>query len=233
MDINKYFKQKKKDSMSFKLWLKNFENNKFKIKTKKCRLYKNHNDINWHFVYFLSIMLNKYIQKIKLKRGEYCIYLRDIEDLYKVLYFLKYNLNCQYKQLIDICGIDYLGKRNNYRFEINYNLLSLKNWSRLHVKLLVNEFVAVPSVINLYRSANWYEREVWDMYGIFFKNHNDLRRILTDYGFEGFPMRKDFPQTGYVELRYDNDYKHLVYEPLELSQDFRSFDFISPWNQNK
>ena len=91
----------------------------------------------------------------------------------------------------------------------------------------------VSSSTHLFKAADWYEREVWDMYGIFFKNHKDLRRILTDYGFEGFPMRKDFPQSGYVELRYDNDYKHLVYEPLELSQDFRSFDFISPWNQEK
>lgn len=203
------------------------------LKFKKNRLYKNHNDINWYFVYYICIILNKFIYKIKLKRGEHCIYLNNIDDLNKVLYFLKYNLNCQFKQLIDICGIDYLGKYNKKRFEINYNLLSIKHQLRLHIKILVNELMPVSSSTHLFKAADWYEREVWDMYGIFFKNHKDLRRILTDYGFEGFPMRKDFPQSGYVELRYDNDYKHLVYEPLELSQDFRSFDFISPWNQEK
>lgn len=218
---------------SFQLWLNKLKKNKLKIKFKRVRLYKNYNDINWHFVYYLSIILNKFISKIKLKRGEYCIYLRDVNDLKNVLYFLKYNINCQYTLLMDICGIDYLGKNKNERFEVSYNLLSIKHSSRIHIKLLVNELTPVESIIDLYRSADWYEREVWDMYGIFFKNHKDMRRILTDYGFEGFPLRKDFPQSGYVELRYDNDYKHLVYEPLELSQDFRSFDFISPWNQEK
>jgi NADH/F420H2 dehydrogenase subunit C len=150
-----------------------------------------------------------------------------------VLYFIKYNIVCQFKLLMDICGIDNLQKQTKERFEINYNLLSIKYWQRIHIKLHINEFIPVNSVINIYKSANWYEREVWDMFGIFFKNHSDLRRILTDYGFEGFPMRKDFPQTGYLELRYNNESKHLIYEPLELSQDFRIFDFLSPWNQIK
>lgn len=202
------------------------------LKLRKHRLYKNYNDINWYFIYYICIILNKFIYKIKLKRGEHCIYLNNVDNLDKILYFFKYDLSCQFKQLIDICGIDYLGKKTK-RFEINYNLLSIKHQLRIQLKIRVNEFTPIISSTHLYKSADWYEREIWDMYGIFFKNHKDLRRILTDYGFEGFPMRKDFPQSGYVELRYDNDYKHLVYEPLELSQDFRNFDFISPWNQEK
>ena len=221
--------------MSYSDWLKSFLRNLPKVSYMKIRntvLLKNYNDINWYFIYYIILMLGKYIKKIKLSRGEYHIYLKDYNDLEKVLYFIKYNMICQFKILIDICGVDFIQNSKN-RFEINYNLLSVKYWSRLHIKINVNEFIAVPSIIKIFKSANWYEREVWDMFGIFFKNHNDLRRILTDYGFEGFPLRKDFPQTGYIELRYNNDYKHLIYEPLELSQDFRNFDFISPWNQIK
>ena len=202
------------------------------VKLKKYRLYKNKNDINWHFVYYISVILNKFVNKIKLKRGEHCIYLRNVEDLEKVINFLKNNVNCQFKLLMDICGIDYLGKQkiNKKRFEVNYNLLSIKYNLRIQLKVSVDEFTSISSIKTFYKAADWYEREVWDMYGLFFKNHKDLRRILTDYGFEGFPLRKDFPQSGYVELRYNNDYKHLVYEPVELSQAFRYFDFISPWN---
>jgi len=175
---------------------------------------------------------NTFIKKVQLKKGEYNLYLNKEQDIEKVLIFLKYHINSQFKLLMDICGIDYMQKFKN-RFEINYNLLSVKYWARIHIKIHINEFTPVDSVIHIFKSANWYEREIWDMYGIFFKNHKDLRRILTDYGFEGFPLRKDFPQTGYVELRYNNDFKHLIYEPVELSQDFRSFDFLSPWNQIK
>jgi NADH-quinone oxidoreductase subunit C len=221
--------------MSFADWLKSYF--KFSprfsyLKIRKTYLLKNYNDINWYFIYYIILMLGKYIKKVELKKGEYKLYLRNSQDIEKVLFFFKYNINSQFKLLMDICGIDNMQKYRN-RFEINYNLLSVKYWQRIHVKVQVNEFVPVNSVINIFKSANWYEREVWDMFGIFFKNHTDLRRILTDYGFEGFPLRKDFPQTGYVELRYNNDYKHLIYEPVELSQDFRSFDFLSPWNQIK
>ena len=221
--------------MSFSDWLKSFLRNLPKVSYLKIRnpiLLKNHNDINWYFIYYIILMLNKYISKIKLSKGEYHIYLKNYNDLEKVLFFFKYNIICQFKILIDICGIDFI-QNNKTRFEINYNILSIKYWSRIHLKINIKEFIAVPSIIKIFKSANWYEREVWDMFGIFFKNHKDLRRILTDYGFEGFPLRKDFPQTGYIELRYNNDFKHLVYEPLELSQDFRNFDFISPWNQIK
>jgi len=221
--------------MSFADWLKSyfkFSPRSSYLKIRKTYLLKNYNDINWYFIYYIILMLGKYIKKVELKKGEYKLYLKNSQDLEKVLFFLKYNINSQFKLLMDICGIDNMQKYRN-RFEINYNLLSVKYWLRAHVKVQVNEFVPVNSVTNIFKSANWYEREVWDMFGIFFKNHTDLRRILTDYGFEGFPLRKDFPQTGYVELRYNNDYKHLIYEPVELSQDFRSFDFLSPWNQIK
>ena len=221
--------------MSFAKWLRSFL--KFSprssyMKIRKTYLLKNYNDINWYFIYYIILMLGKYIKKVQLKKGEYNLYLRNEQDIEKVLFFLKYNINSQFKLLMDICGIDNMQKYNN-RFEISYNILSVKYWSRMHVKIHVDEFRPVNSVMKIFKSANWYEREIWDMFGIFFKNHKDLRRILTDYGFEGFPLRKDFPQTGYVELRYNNDYKHLIYEPVELSQDFRSFDFLSPWNQIK
>jgi NADH/F420H2 dehydrogenase subunit C len=223
----------------FKEWLTSYwKFNSFYIpmlshlKIRKTYLLKNYNDINWYFVYYIVLMLGKYINKIQLKKGEYNLYLNTEKDLDKVIYFFKYNINTQLKLLMDICGIDYMEKYKN-RFEISYNLLSVKYWIRLHIKIHINEFIPVNSLIKIFKSANWYEREIWDMFGIFFKNHIDLRRILTDYGFEGFPLRKDFPQTGYIELRYNNDFKHLIYEPIELSQDFRSFDFLSPWNQIK
>lgn len=221
--------------MTFAEWLRSFLKHAPRssyMKIRKTYLLKNYNDINWYFMYYIILMLGKYIKKVQLKKGEYNLYLRNEQDIEKVLFFLKYNINSQFKLLMDICGIDNMQKYNN-RFEISYNILSVKYWSRMHVKIHVDEFRPVNSVMKIFKSANWYEREIWDMFGIFFKNHKDLRRILTDYGFEGFPLRKDFPQTGYVELRYNNDYKHLIYEPVELSQDFRSFDFLSPWNQIK
>lgn len=216
-------------------WLYSFLRNLPKVSYLQIRntiLYKNYNDINWYFIYYIILMLGKYIKKIKLSKGEYHLYLKNYNDIEKVLYFLKYNIMCQFKTLIAICGIDFIENLKE-RFQINYNLLSITYYQRIHIKINVKEFIAVPSSIKIFRNASWYEREVWDMFGIFFKNHNDLRRILTDYGFDGFPLRKDFPQTGYIELRYNYDYKHLVYEPLELSQEYRNFDFLSPWNQIK
>ena len=201
-------------------------------KVKRYRLYKNKNDINWDLSYYISIILNKYIRKIKLKEGEHLIYVRNVESVEKVIYFLQNNLNSQFKLLMDISAIDNLGKSKRERFEVNYNLLSIKYKIRIQVKIAVDEFTSINTITSLYKAADWYEREIWDMYGLYFKNHKDLRRILTDYGFEGFPLRKDFPQSGYVELRYNNDNKHLVYEPVELSQAYRNFDFRSPWNIN-
>ncbi len=145
----------------------------------------------------------------------------------KVLSWLRDDSNCLFKQLVDVCGVDY--PERDERFEVVYNLLSLKHNQRVRVKVTTNETEPVPSVTGVFSSANWYEREVWDMYGVFFTDHPDLRRILTDYGFEGHPQRKDFPLTGYVEMRYDEVQKRVVYRPVELVQEFRRFDFLSPW----
>jgi NADH-quinone oxidoreductase subunit C len=132
-----------------------------------------------------------------------------------------------FEQLIDVCGVDYPDRPQ--RFEVVYALLSVSLNRRLRVKIATDEDTPVPSVVSVYPSANWFERETWDLYGVFFADHPDLRRILTDYGFDGHPLRKDFPLTGYVELRYDPDQRRVVYEPVKLTQDFRTFDFSSPW----
>ena len=129
--------------------------------------------------------------------------------------------------LIDICGVDHPERPE--RFDVVYQLLSLKHNHRIRVKLRTDEDTPVPSVTSVYSTAGWLEREIWDMYGVYFDGHPDLRRILTDYGFEGHPLRKDFPLTGYVELRYDTEQKRTVYSPVKLVQDFRRFDFMSPW----
>jgi NADH-quinone oxidoreductase subunit C len=129
--------------------------------------------------------------------------------------------------LIDVCGVDYPDRAE--RFEIVYSLLSVSLNLRLRVKVSTGEETPVPSVVAAYPSANWFERETWDMFGVFFSDHPDLRRILTDYGFDGHPLRKDFPLTGFVEMRYDQDQRRVVYEPVKLAQDFRVFSFQSPW----
>ncbi|MDA8232333.1 MAG: NADH-quinone oxidoreductase subunit C [Magnetospirillum sp.] len=145
----------------------------------------------------------------------------------KVLAFLKDDAGCLFKQLMDVCGVDWPGREP--RFDVVYHLLSMKHNQRVRVKAAADEDTPVPSATALFSSAGWFEREVWDMYGVPFSGHPDLRRILTDYGFEGHPLRKDFPLTGYVEMRYDDEQKRVVYEPVKLTQDYRSFDFQSPW----
>lgn len=147
--------------------------------------------------------------------------------LLKVLNFLKDDKVFQFKQLIDICGVDFPNRID--RFEIVYHLLSVSLNQRIRVKLSVNDGDTVPSIVSIFDAANWYEREVWDLFGINFKNHPDLRRLLTDYGFIGHPLRKDFPLSGNVEVKYDIKSKKVVYEPLRLTQSFRTFDFESPW----
>jgi NADH-quinone oxidoreductase subunit C len=147
--------------------------------------------------------------------------------LIELLTFLRDDPRCLYQQLMTICGVDY--PEHPERFEVVYNLLSLRHNRRVRVKVTTDEGTPVPSVTSVFSGANWFERETWDMYGVFFSDHPDLRRILTDYGFEGHPMRKDFPLTGYVELRYDDEQKRVVYEPVKLTQEFRRFDFMSPW----
>ena len=132
-----------------------------------------------------------------------------------------------FQQLLDLCGVDYPDRRE--RFEVVYHLLSLTRNARLRVKVSTDEVQPVPSIIAVYPAANWFEREAYDMFGMLFSGHPDLRRLLTDYGFEGHPLRKDFPMTGYVEVRYDEEQRRVVYEPVKLTQEFRTFDFLSPW----
>lgn len=149
------------------------------------------------------------------------------DNLSAVMKLLRDDSNCQFKVLIDVTAADYPEREE--RFEIVYNLLSLSHNQRIRVKASTDENTPVPSVVPLFSAAGWFEREVWDMFGVFFTDHPDLRRMLTDYGFEGHPLRKDFPLTGYVEVRYDDEQKRVVYEPVKLVQDFRNFDFESPW----
>lgn len=151
----------------------------------------------------------------------------DPKALSHVLQFLRDNRECQFQILIDITAVDFPERAG--RFEVVYNLLSIRQNNRARVKVSVNEEEMVPSAVSLFSTAGWFEREVWDMFGIPFSGNPDLRRILTDYGFEGHPLRKDFPLTGYVEVRYDAEARRVVYEPVSLPQDFRRFDFLSPW----
>ena len=151
----------------------------------------------------------------------------DKEDIIDVAIFLKTNQDTKFRQLIDITVVDY--PEQNQRFEVVYLFLSHEFNQRLIVKYSIAENEVIPSLTSIFPSANWMEREVFDMYGILFSNHPDLRRILTDYGFQGHPLRKDFPTTGYLELRYDQERKKVVYEPVKLTQEYRRFDFMSPW----
>jgi NADH-quinone oxidoreductase subunit C len=138
---------------------------------------------------------------------------------------------CGFTILVDLCGVDYPGR--SPRFDVVYHLLSISENARIRVKIAADSETPVPSVTPVFRVADWFEREAFDMYGILFSGHPDLRRILTDYGFTGFPLRKDFPLTGYVEVRYDDEQKRVVYEPVKLVQEFRDFDFMSPWEGAK
>jgi NADH-quinone oxidoreductase subunit C len=149
------------------------------------------------------------------------------EKIVEVLTFLRDDTQCQFAVLIDICGVDWPAREK--RFDVVYHLLSPRLNQRIRVKLMTDEATPVASVVEVFSAADWFEREAYDMYGILFSGHPDLRRILTDYGFQGHPLRKDFPLTGYVEVRYDDEQKRVVYEPVELTQEFRSFDFESPW----
>lgn len=132
-----------------------------------------------------------------------------------------------FQQLLDLCGVDYPDRRE--RFEVVYHLLSMTRNARVRVKVSTDEVQPVPTAVEVYPAAGWFEREAFDMYGMLFEGNPDMRRLLTDYGFEGHPLRKDFPMTGYVEVRYDEEQKRVVYEPVKLTQEFRQFDFLSPW----
>ena len=155
----------------------------------------------------------------------------DIEALYSTILYLKTNNKCRFKQLIDITAVDYPEKEK--RFKLVYLLLSHENNLRILININIDEKLHVPSITKIFPSANWMEREVFDMYGISFKDHPDLRRILTDYGFKGYPLRKDFPLTGHTEVRYSEEHKKVVSEPVKLDQEYRNFDFESPWEGTK
>jgi NADH-quinone oxidoreductase subunit C len=155
----------------------------------------------------------------------------DIKDLSSTILYLKTNNKCRFKQLIDITAVDYPGKEK--RFKIVYFLLSHENNLRIIINVNLNEKTSVPSIVKIFPSANWMEREVYDMYGVKFTNHPDLRRILTDYNFKGHPLRKDFPLTGHTEVRYSEEKKKVVYEPVKLDQEYRNFDLDSPWEGTK
>jgi NADH-quinone oxidoreductase subunit C len=161
-----------------------------------------------------------------VRYGELCLAV-ERQRLTEVLGFLRDDPVCRFNVLCDICGVDY--PERPLRFEVVYNLLSLSLNQRIRLKVETDEEQPVPSAVALYSSAGWWEREAWDLFGILFEGNPDLRRILTDYGFDGHPLRKDFPLTGYVEMRYDEAQKRVVYEPVKLPQEFRSFDFLSPW----
>lgn len=179
------------------------------------------------FLQHLMLTVPGLIKEIRMEKNEGAIIVEP-ENVTKILTFLRDHTSCQYKLLVELCGADYPSRET--RFEVVYELLSVSSNTRLRVKTPVDEFKGVSSVTSLYKNAIWSERETWDLYGIFFKDHRDLRRILTDYGFEGHPLRKDFPLSGFTEVRYDESSKRVIYEPLEMPQEFRSFDLQTPWN---
>ena len=174
----------------------------------------------------VTAAMSDHVLSLRDEKGELILTVY-LDSIIWVLNFLRDDSGCLFKVLIDICGVDFPDR--NPRFEVVYQLLSPAQNQRLTVKVETNADIPVPSATGIFSSAGWFEREVWDMFGISFSGHPDLRRILTDYGFEGHPLRKDFPLTGYVEVRYDDEQKRVVYEPVKLTQEFRSFDFLSPW----
>jgi len=177
---------------------------------------------------YLIQCLPKYIQQFSVLKDELTLHIAP-SGVVPVLTFLRDHSQCQFKALMDVSGVDF--PERDQRFEVVYHLLSVKQAGRIRVKTYAGEADAVPSATSVFRGADWYEREAWDLFGIFFKDHPDLRRILTDYGFEGHPLRKDFPLTGYTEVRYDEEKKRVVYEPLQMTQAFRNFESQSPWEQ--
>jgi NADH-quinone oxidoreductase subunit C len=175
---------------------------------------------------YVAASLGPAIQDRTVAYGELTIVI-PAEEVVRVLTFLRDDPRCLFISFIDLCGVDYPGRQR--RFDVVYHLLSPRHNARIRVKVETDEVTPVPSVIPVYPAANWFEREAYDLYGILFSGHPDLRRILTDYGFEGYPLRKDFPLTGFVEVRYDEEQRRVVYEPVKLQQEFRTFDFLSPW----
>ncbi|ASW06178.1 MULTISPECIES: NADH-quinone oxidoreductase subunit C [unclassified Rhizobium] len=175
---------------------------------------------------YLTEVRSALISSSEIKYGELTV-TTTTENVIALLTFLRDDAKCGFVNMTDICGVDWPQRAE--RFDVVYHLLSPKKNLRIRVKVPVGEDQPVPSACGVYPGADWFERETWDMYGVLFTGHPDLRRLLTDYGFEGHPLRKDFPTTGFVEVRYDDAAKRVVYEPVELKQEFRNFDFLSPW----
>jgi NADH-quinone oxidoreductase subunit C len=175
---------------------------------------------------YIAEMHPEFVVASKIEYGELTLVTAP-EDIVALLTFLRDDVQCGFINLLDICGVDW--PQREKRFDVVYHMLSPRQNTRIRVTVMVGEDEPVPSACAVHPGADWFEREAWDMYGILFTGHPDLRRILTDYGFEGHPLRKDFPTTGFVEVRYDDSAKRVVYEPVELRQEFRSFDFLSPW----
>merc|ERR1711997_14112 len=176
---------------------------------------------------YIKDCLPKYVQDVQVTYGNELEVMIHPDGVYPTVQFLKQNSLCMYKNLADLTAIDVPGRIA--RFEVVYNFLSVDYNARIRLKTYADELTAIESICSLHKGANWYEREVWDMYGVFFRNHPDLRRILTDYGFQGHPLRKDFPLSGYYECRWDDELKRVVQEPVELAQEFRRFDLATPW----
>lgn len=181
---------------------------------------------NLEFGQQIQTKLGAIVLDVTEQGGELCLSCSR-DGVLVLLTYLRDDPNCRFRQLMDLCGVDYPERPE--RFDVVYHLLSPRFNRRIRVKLRTDEDHPVPSAVSVFSSAGWFEREAWDLFGILFSDHPDLRRLLTDYGFEGHPLRKDFPLTGYVEVRYDDEQKRVVYEPVKLTQDFRSFDFLSPW----
>ncbi|EEA25345.1 putative NADH-ubiquinone oxidoreductase 30.4 kDa subunit, mitochondrial [Talaromyces marneffei ATCC 18224] len=191
--------------------------------------YKDQADAMHKYGQYIMSCLPKYVQQFSVWKDELTVYVPP-SGLIPVMTFLKYHTAAEYTQISDITAVDY--PTRDQRFEVVYNMLSVRHNSRIRVKTYCDEAQPVPSVTSLFDGALWYEREVYDMFGVFFTGHPDLRRMLTDYGFDGHPLRKDFPLTGYTEIRYDEEKKRIVYEPLELTQAFRNFEGgTSSWEQ--
>ncbi|AXT25490.1 NADH-quinone oxidoreductase subunit C [Ruegeria sp. AD91A] len=185
----------------------------------------------------MSEALKELGTQLELKRSD-CVLSWDVthgelnvdvapSNLVEFVEFLKSDQNCKFSTLVDITGVDYPERAK--RFDVVYHFLSMYQNQRIRLRVSIREDDMVPSIVDVHPSANWFEREVFDMFGILFSGHPDLRRILTDYGFRGYPLRKDFPTTGYTEVRYDEAQKRVVYEPVSLVQEYRQFDFMSPW----
>ena len=175
---------------------------------------------------YLTAQLEGQLDSVEIAHDELSL-TTSAGNIVSVLRFLRDDTQTQFACMIDICGVDY--PQRKARFEIVYHLLSPRQNMRVRVKLSVDAATTVPSCVEIYPGADWFERETYDMYGVMFTGHPDLRRLLTDYGFEGYPLRKDFPLTGFSEVRYDDAQKRVVYEPVALRQEFRNFDFLSPW----